>query len=263
MRIMILIMTCGLVLCLLGQAAEAGQFEDGVSAFEKGDYTTAFQLIKPVADRGEPAAQYNMGVLFQNGLGVPQDYTAAVKWYRLAADQGYTLAQNNLGLMFRYGLGVAEDYGEAINWLKLAAQPSFDWIRLTRNPGNADAQFNLGQMFDLGLGVPQNLVEAIKWYRLAADQGSIHAQVNAGYMYMNGLGGPKDYVQAYYWSSLASSISVVPSLKLHTPSQIKSEANAREVATRNKSSVAALMTADQIAEAERLTKEWLAAHLKK
>jgi TPR repeat protein len=51
---------------------------------------------------------------------VPQDHQEAVRWYRLAADQGYADAQYNLGVMYYKGQGVPQDYGEAHMWLNLA-----------------------------------------------------------------------------------------------------------------------------------------------
>ena len=60
-----------------------------------------------------PTAQYNLGIMYAKGQGVPQDYAEAVKWYRLAADQGIPTAQNNLGFMYAKGEGVPQDYSEA------------------------------------------------------------------------------------------------------------------------------------------------------
>ncbi|WP_415184069.1 tetratricopeptide repeat protein [Phaeovulum sp.] len=65
-------------------------------------------------------AQHNLGIIYANGLGVPQDHAEAVKWYRLAADQGYASAQNNLGLTYESGLGVPQDYIAAHIWYNIA-----------------------------------------------------------------------------------------------------------------------------------------------
>ena len=66
----------------------AGPFGDGLTAYEKADYTTALRLWRPLAEQGNARAQFNLGLMYANGRGVPQDYAQAVKWYRLAADQG-------------------------------------------------------------------------------------------------------------------------------------------------------------------------------
>jgi TPR repeat protein len=64
----------------------------------------------PIAEQGDASAQYNLGVMYANGYGVPQDYAEAVRWYRLAAGQGNAKAQYNLGLMYYNGEGVPQDY---------------------------------------------------------------------------------------------------------------------------------------------------------
>lgn len=83
----------------LSSTAFADDFSDGFAAYEKGDYKTAMELWKPYAKQGEPSAQYNLGLMYDNGEGVPEDDKQAIKWYRLAAWQGYAKAQYNLGLM--------------------------------------------------------------------------------------------------------------------------------------------------------------------
>jgi len=68
--------------------AIAGSFEDATNAYYRGDYETAFRLIAPLAEQGLPEAQFNMGLMFEMGQGVPQSADEAVKWYRMAAEQG-------------------------------------------------------------------------------------------------------------------------------------------------------------------------------
>ena len=77
----------------------AGPFEDGNAAYDRKDYATALRFYRPLADQGHAEAQFNLGLMYSNGRGVPQDYAAAVSWYRKAADQGDAAAQFNLGLM--------------------------------------------------------------------------------------------------------------------------------------------------------------------
>ena len=73
------------------------------------------------AKQGKPKAQYNLGVMHDKGLGVPQHYKTAVKWYRLAARQGDADAQSNLGVMYALGRGVLKDYVYAHMWGNIAA----------------------------------------------------------------------------------------------------------------------------------------------
>ena len=73
------------------------------------------------ANQGDASAQYNLGLMYRKGEGVPQDDVEGVKWYRLAADQGAAYAQYNLGLMYEKGTGVPQDYVQAHKWYNLAA----------------------------------------------------------------------------------------------------------------------------------------------
>jgi len=70
------------------------------------------------AEKCDPDAQNNLGVMYQNGRGVRQDDSQAVRWYRKAAEQGYASAQNNLGLMYVNGEGVPQ----AVKWFRKAAE---------------------------------------------------------------------------------------------------------------------------------------------
>ena len=104
----------------IGVTAFGGQYEDAVAAYKRGDYETAYQLLKPLAQQGIPIAQYNLGVMYDNGKGVPQDYAEAMNWYRRAAEQGLADAQHNLGWVYFEGQGVPQDYILAHMWFSLA-----------------------------------------------------------------------------------------------------------------------------------------------
>ena len=62
-------------------------FENAADAFEREDYETAYKLFLPLAEQGDADAQYNLGVMYNEGEGVPQDYKEATKWFRLAAEE--------------------------------------------------------------------------------------------------------------------------------------------------------------------------------
>jgi S1-C subfamily serine protease len=85
------------------------------------------------AEQGHNIAQYNLGLIYDRGDGVPQDYKEAVKWYRLAAAQGYADAQFNLGVMYAKGEGVAENYVQAYKWFNLAAAQGVKAATKNRN----------------------------------------------------------------------------------------------------------------------------------
>ncbi|HEY6023801.1 MAG TPA: tetratricopeptide repeat protein, partial [Pseudolabrys sp.] len=110
-----------LVLVAIAGAAGAGPLEDALAARDRGDDATALRLIRPLADQGNAEAQYNLGVMYVAGKGVPRNGEEAAKWFRLAGDQGYAPAQYNLGVMHGSGLGVPQNFGEAAKWYRLAA----------------------------------------------------------------------------------------------------------------------------------------------
>ena len=100
-------------------------------------------------------------------------------------------------------------------------------------------------MYLNGAGVPQDYVEAVRWYRLAADQEVAGAQFSLGFMYATGQGVPQDDVQAHMWFNLAAS-------------RLTSEQ--REIAVQGRDVVADRMTPEDRSEAQRLAREWDAAH---
>jgi len=117
-------------------------------------------------------------------------------------------------------------------------------VRPLADQGDADAQYNLGVMYAKGQSVPQDYTEAFEWLRRAADQGYPPAQSSIGLMFADGLGVPQDYVQAHMWLDLAAS---------RYPDSLK---EGRDKAIRTRDLVAAKMTPAQIAEAQKLAREW-------
>jgi len=158
------LLTAMAVLSLGLGMAWAGQFEDGVAAYERGDNATALRLFQSLAKQGNAEAQYRLGNMYDDGKGVTQDYAEAVKWFRLTAAQGKAEAQTNLGVMYKDGQGVAQDYAEAVKWFRLAAVQ-----------GAGKAQTNLGVMYATGRGVAQDYVRAHMWFNLGAVSGYANA----------------------------------------------------------------------------------------
>ena len=95
-------------------------FNDGWVASEEGDYKTAFNEWKPLAEQGDAGAQHNLGWMYGNGKGVLKDDKQAVKWYQKAADQGNASAQYNLGAMYADSTVVLKDLSKAKYWIKKA-----------------------------------------------------------------------------------------------------------------------------------------------
>jgi TPR repeat protein len=93
----------------------------GYQSYLKGDYQAAFEEWLPLAELGDVEAQYNLGVMYDEGTSVAQDLGKAADWYRKAAEQGFVDAQANLGMMYYQGQGVSRDHEQAAHWLQLAA----------------------------------------------------------------------------------------------------------------------------------------------
>jgi hypothetical protein len=93
----------------------------GYQSYLKGDYKAAFEEWLPLAELGDAEAQYNLGVMYDQGASVDRDLGKAASWYRKAAEQGFLDAQTNLGMMYYRGEGVSSDSTEAARWLRLAA----------------------------------------------------------------------------------------------------------------------------------------------
>jgi hypothetical protein len=143
-------------------------YEEGLLAYNRGNYASARRLLLPLAEAGNADAQIMLGIMYENGLGVPQNDSVAVTWYCKAADQGQANAQCNLGYMYYNGRGITRDYGAAATWFCKAAEQ-----------GHTSSQFNLGIMYENGLGVAQDYATAASWYRKAADQGHARAEARA------------------------------------------------------------------------------------
>ena len=114
-------------------------------------------------------------------------------------------------------------------------------FRVVAEQGDAVAQTLLGSMHMNGEGVARDWAEAVKWFHLAAEQGQAVAQYSLGVMYTCSLCGFLDYVQAHKWYSLAA---------------LRFSGEDRDDAARGRDNVEAKMSPDQVAEAERLAREW-------
>lgn len=111
-----------IVFTVLAAPAGAQDFKTGLAAYDRGDFAAALKEWRPLAERGDARAQYNLGVVIFNGQGVAHDPVKAVEWYRAAADQGYGPAQANLSFMYETGQGLLQNYIEAYKWSTLAAR---------------------------------------------------------------------------------------------------------------------------------------------
>jgi uncharacterized protein len=153
------------------------------------------------------------------------DYSTAFRLFKALADQGNPKAQGALGRLFHLGLGTHQNNAEAVKLWRLAAEQ-----------GDAGAQDALGFAYYYAEGVSQDFREAAKWLKRAADQGLANSQNKLGLMYEQGQGVIQDFVVAYMWFNLAA---------------------AQEIKfIQNRERIAASLTAAQIAEGQKLARNW-------
>jgi TPR repeat protein len=111
-----------LILSLPASLFAAGaDFATGLTAYQKGDYAGAVKEWRPLAEQGVAEAQFNLGLLYADGQGVPLDPGQAASWFEKAAEQDYGKAQLNLGALYSSGKGVKRDYMQAYKWFNICA----------------------------------------------------------------------------------------------------------------------------------------------
>ncbi len=113
-------------LTVSGAAAQA-DFAQGLAAYDGGDYRTAFEEWRALAEAGDAEAQTALAGLYLDGQGTPAKPAQAVQWYRRAAEQGEAVAQQNLGDLYRRGWGIGRDLVSAYVWLSRAAAQGRRW----------------------------------------------------------------------------------------------------------------------------------------
>ena len=204
-------------------AADDGFFA-GYEAFRRGDYAAARAAWAPLARAGDIDAQFNLGALYEGGLGGDADIEQAARWYRRAAarrlaparvalarlDQAGAAAagaeEDPIALLeasarsgsseAQYALGVAYDRGFGITRNHTAAA---GWYQRAAEQGLPRAQYNLAVLHDEGLGAARDSRRARRWYLRAAANGEPRAMNNLGYLHEKGLNGPRDYGAAAAW----------------------------------------------------------------
>ena len=151
----------GVVAWLVLYALPAGAgWEAANAAYGKSDFVTAMKELRPLAERDDVNAQYNVGVMYGQGDGVERNDPEARKWFRKAAQQEHVGAQMNLDIIYSRDGGVPRNDAMAATWCRKAAERGFP-----------DAQVQLGIINGVGRGVPRDFVEAYLWLELAAVQG--------------------------------------------------------------------------------------------
>ena len=209
----------------------------GYAEFKMAHYDNARTIWEALAQRGNAEANFNLGILDEDGLGVPQNIQAALSHYEKAAIAGSGRAQYRLGLLYSAGAPVPRDEARAGKWLAAAAaQGDMDaaallaqlggasgtpaqrdflkaetlhaggqnqeavviWSRLALS-GDTRSRSRLAWMLEAGVGIPRNLDEAAKLFRQSAEEGDADAQYALGVMLQTGKGQALDPVQAETW----------------------------------------------------------------
>lgn len=187
----------------------------------------AFEWFRRAAEAGSAEARYVAGLMAQRGEGTAADPAQAIAWWRQAAEAGYAPAMGVLAASYLAGTGVEKNPTEAVRWARAGADKQ-DLV----------SQSLLGRAYMLGEGgLARDVNQALHWTRLAAMQGEPNAQSTLGRLYADGMGVPQNFVQAHLWLNLAA-------------------ARGQKQAMKQRDELGAKMTAEQLAEAQKLAAAW-------
>ena len=151
--------------------------------------------LKDAVQKGEPAAIFEIGRRYTDGIGTKKDLKKASEWYELAAQMGFAPAQYIIGNFNEKGLGIEKNPATAAEWYEQAAKG-----------GNIIAMHNLAVLTATpnALSAEPDMNEAFKWFSNAADYGVRDSQVNAGIFHTKGLGTEVNLIEAYKWFAIAA-----------------------------------------------------------
>ena len=225
---------------------DAGSAAGAYDAFLNGRYEEAIAIWLPLANSGDAGAQFNMGVMYANGLGVDRDMGVAMDWWEAAARQLHVRAAHNLALAMLAGEprdgSRAEgeiDYTAVLRFLKIGADAGYpnseytlgklyaEGVGVEKDPrraaelflsasikGFAKAQYNLGKIYRDGTGMKADAGLSLFWFAEAAERGHPRAQDRMAQRRLTGDGVPQDEVEALKWAILAAAQGVESAQKL-------------------------------------------------
>ncbi len=200
-----------------------------------------FQKTKALAEKGDADAQNALGWIYLNGYGVTKDQPEAIKWLTKSVTNGNLQAASRLAC--HYAFDNDKNVEEALRWFRFSAER-----------GEVSDQeilalfYQQGGFWPIKPDVEKDLTQAAKWYLRAARQGAASSQKAIGKMYAEGEGVPQDFIEAYKWLNIAAASPDKPLFKEWT--SVAEDARA----ARNK--LAQQMTSEQIAEAQRVAREF-------
>jgi TPR repeat protein len=161
-----MVLIVAIVVLVYAPFAARADYNAGLAAFDRGDYVGALREWRAAADAGDQESQYAVGVLYDEGYGMPADDGEAARWYRRAAEQNQINAQFVLGLFYDEGIGVPLDDMLAARWYRRAGEQ-----------GHVVALYNLGIMYATGEGVREDDVQAYRFFWLSAQLGDADARM--------------------------------------------------------------------------------------
>lgn len=181
--------------------------ERGMAAYRNGDYAAALKELEPLAEDGNPQAQFQLAWMHRKGQGLPPNEVQMAKWMRKSAEQGYVEAQFNLAELYARGFGVREDRAQALQWFLKAA-----------DQGHARSQFNAGEMYAYGgPGLKKDVVAAYALYILSANSSMVDSTFgNSGKLALDILSRKMSRDDIEAGEALASQMTSAG----HTPSKI-------------------------------------------
>jgi len=134
-------------------------FEKGIAAYQANDLPLAYKEFYASAKEGHADSQFNVALMYEQGIGVAKDETEAVIWYQKSALQGTAAAQFNLAVLYENGRGTQVDFGKANEWYRKASAQ-----------GDALAIGNLGMLYVRGQGVKENKIAGLALLLVSATQ---------------------------------------------------------------------------------------------
>jgi TPR repeat protein len=154
---------------IVNSSAVAG-FEEGIAAYQANNMPLAYKEFRAAAEEGHSDSQFNVGLMYERGIGVGKDEKEAIVWYRKSAVQGNALAQFNLAVLYEHGRGTAVDFAQANEWYRKASAQ-----------GDPLAIGNLGMLYLRGQGVKENTIAGLALLLVSATMDSSpqnHAKQN-------------------------------------------------------------------------------------
>lgn len=206
--------------CLVASAS-AGSYEDGLAAYNQHDYKTAFEIFRDLGTEGDMQAQYKLGVMFDNGLGVKADTAQAADWYRRAAVQGDSAAERHYEANnFAYNLGLPKTAQAKASDKVVAKAASLKVtapkvVNIEPAAGNAQQPIALTPASEpvevapiaapvVAAAPPAPVIYDIPMMQDQAERGDVEAQLRLGNLYMLGKQVPQDYQEAGHWYAEAA-----------------------------------------------------------